>query len=44
MPAILAQAHGRGRPGRGGVRGVPFSLPELVFQNVRKGSFEYVPL
>jgi hypothetical protein len=29
--------------GRGGVRGVRFSPPEPVFQNVRKGSFEYVP-
>jgi hypothetical protein len=23
-----------------GLRGVVFSLPELVFQNIRKGSFE----
>jgi hypothetical protein len=28
---------------RGGVRGLLFSLPELVFQNIRKGSFDYVP-
>jgi hypothetical protein len=27
----------------GGLRGVLFSLPELVFQNIRKGSFDYVP-
>ena len=32
----------RGRILRAGARGVVFSLPELFFQNIRKGSFEYV--
>ncbi len=27
-----------------GVRGAVFSLPELAFVNLRKGSFDYVPL
>ena len=26
-----------------GVRGTLFSLPELAFVNLRKGSFDYVP-
>jgi len=26
-----------------GVRGAVFSLPELAFVNLRKGSFDYVP-
>jgi hypothetical protein len=32
----------RGKLLRSGLRGAFFSLPELVFQNIRKGSFEYV--
>jgi len=32
----------RGKRLRAGLRGAFFSLPELVFQNIRKGSFEYV--
>ncbi len=26
-----------------GLRGAVFSLPELAFVNLRKGSFDYVP-
>lgn len=32
----------RGKLLRAGLRGAFFSLPELFFQNIRKGSFEYV--
>ena len=32
----------RGKRLRAGLRGAFFSLPELVFQNIRKGSFQYV--
>ena len=32
----------RGKLLRAGLRGAVFSLPELFFQNIRKGSFEYV--
>ena len=32
----------RGKLLRAGLRGALFSLPELFFQNIRKGSFEYV--
>ena len=33
----------RGRALRSGLTGVLFSLPELLFQNIRKGYNEYVP-
>ncbi len=33
----------RGETLRSGLRGVLFSLPELAFVNLRKGSFDYVP-
>lgn len=33
----------RGRGLRAGLTGVAFSLPELLFQNIRKGYNDYVP-
>ena len=42
LGALLAPFDG-GREAAFGARGILFSLPELVFQNVRKGSYEVLP-
>jgi hypothetical protein len=39
---LVASPFDRGVMIRAGLKGAAFSLPELFFQNIRKGSFEYV--
>jgi hypothetical protein len=40
---VLRAAWDRGGTLWSGLEGVAFSLPELVFVNLRKGIFEYAP-
>ena len=41
--AVAELPFDRGRALRSGLTGVLYSLPELLFQNIRKGYNEYVP-
>ena len=42
VAGVVALPFDRGTTLWAGLKGVVFSLPELVFVNIRKGSFDYV--
>ena len=42
VAGVVALPFDRGRTFWAGLKGIVFSLPELFFVNIRKGSFDYV--